>query len=454
MNWPQAKEYCDITGGSLLTIDSDYEMEYILTRLDEINDAGSVGLWLGVSDSDVDGSFVWVDGVADADKAYRQWGPNQPYNNKNSWDCGQMYTSSTSGNWETEDCFQQQSFICEIQAGIDPVVPENTADNHLGCEPGWVWYKDNCYFFESTTTKTWDQAEEICVQSGGHLASIGDGNENAFVAAHATQISWIGGNDLGHQGTWVWADGTPVTFTNWYPGEPNDSGRTMRLWPDKDYTWDDNPQQYMWSYICEKQSIDCNQALGLEDRTITDDQMTASSVWDEYHAASQGRLNNYHSGPYIGAWLPQDGMQANSWIQVKLVPERRVTAITTQGRPSDYQQYVKTYSLQYSSDGVSWTDIMDEASTTEPTPKLFTANFDTSTPITNYLSTPINTAYIRLYPQDYQEQPALRMEILGCQSDGEDISTTPDQSCTSVTVDDRLDCGYPGISATECKAKG
>ena len=46
---------------------------------------------------------------------------------QNTWDCGQMYTSSTTGNWETEDCFQKQAFMCEIQAGKDPVVPENTA---------------------------------------------------------------------------------------------------------------------------------------------------------------------------------------------------------------------------------------------------------------------------------------------------------------------------------------
>lgn len=38
-----------------------------------------------------------------------------------------MFTSSTTGNWETENCFRQQAFMCEIQSGIDPIVPENTA---------------------------------------------------------------------------------------------------------------------------------------------------------------------------------------------------------------------------------------------------------------------------------------------------------------------------------------
>ena len=42
---------------------------------------------------------------------------------------------------------------------------------------------------------------------------------------------------------------------------------------------------------------------------ITDDQITASTIWNEYHAASQGRLNNYRSGGYVGAWVPAEGDQ-------------------------------------------------------------------------------------------------------------------------------------------------
>ena len=61
--------------------------------------------------------------------------------------------------------------------------------------------------------------------------------------------------------------------------------------------------------------------------------------------------------------------------------------------------------------------------------QIFTGNFDMNTPVTNYLPTPVVTSYIRLYQEEVnQHNGAIRMEILGCQSDGEDISTTPDQS--------------------------
>ena len=58
-------------------------------------------------------------------------------------------------------------------------------------------------------------------------------------------------------------------------------------------------------------NLGCNQALGMEARTITDDQITASTIWNEYHAASQGRLNNYHNGPNVGAWIPAEGESLN-----------------------------------------------------------------------------------------------------------------------------------------------
>ena len=45
------------------------------------------------------------------------------------------------------------------------------------------------------------------------------------------------------------------------------------------------------------------------------------------------------------------------WIQIKLVPERTVSAITTQGRPDDFNQYVTSYIIKYSDDGVNFQQI-------------------------------------------------------------------------------------------------
>ena len=49
--------------------------------------------------------------------------------------------------------------------------------------------------------------------------------------------------------------------------------------------------------------------------------------------------------------------QGVEWIQVHLPAPCAVTAITTQGRPADYDQYVTSYNVRYSNDGVNFVDV-------------------------------------------------------------------------------------------------
>ena len=46
--------------------------------------------------------------------------------------------------------------------------------------------------------------------------------ENEFIfRLSENENVWLGGNDIGKQGTWQWADKTRWSFTNWKSGEPN-----------------------------------------------------------------------------------------------------------------------------------------------------------------------------------------------------------------------------------------
>jgi len=79
----------------------------------------------------------------------------------------------------------------------------------------------------------WTQAEEWAVEVGGHLATINDESENAFVAAFikdsyitpgtanpAMNIAWIGleyiSGDVTSSDSWEWTSGESITF--WQPG--------------------------------------------------------------------------------------------------------------------------------------------------------------------------------------------------------------------------------------------
>ncbi len=78
------------------------------------------------------------------------------------------------------------------------------------------------HYYCSTSPDTWVNAQANCASLGGHLAIINDANENAFVASLlTTQTAYIGCSDFNNEGNWTWNDGSTVTYSNWYPGQPN-----------------------------------------------------------------------------------------------------------------------------------------------------------------------------------------------------------------------------------------
>ena len=98
----------------------------------------------------------------------------------------------------------------------------NPANNHV------------YYLLDKTS---WTSAQAEAVTLGGNLATINDAAENAWVintfGPQVDRSLWIGFNDVALEGTFVWVNGEPVTYTNWNAGEPNNGGGTVS---DEDYT--------------------------------------------------------------------------------------------------------------------------------------------------------------------------------------------------------------------------
>ena len=85
----------------------------------------------------------------------------------------------------------------------------------------------------------------------------------------------------------------------------------------------------------------------MERKSISDNQISASSQLDGNHSAILSRLHFK-----AGAWSPLTN-NLNQWLQVDLGSVTRVTRVATQGSNA-YNESVTKYKLQYSDDGATF----------------------------------------------------------------------------------------------------
>jgi len=80
---------------------------------------------------------------------------------------------------------------------------------------------------------SWDDGEAAAISLGGHLATVNDAAENAWLhtnfvldANGSTRDVWHGFNDIAVEGQWEWTSGEAVTYENWASGQPNNLGNS------------------------------------------------------------------------------------------------------------------------------------------------------------------------------------------------------------------------------------
>ncbi len=84
-------------------------------------------------------------------------------------------------------------------------------------------YNGNTYRFTSGQ-QSWEAAQAEAVSLGGNLVTVNNAAEQAWLEQTfgSTEELWIGLTDKDQEGTFVWASGEAVTYTNWAPGQPDD----------------------------------------------------------------------------------------------------------------------------------------------------------------------------------------------------------------------------------------
>ncbi|ROL44498.1 C-type lectin domain family 4 member M [Anabarilius grahami] len=95
--WTESRRYCTERGADLIIINDREEHEFVRKHFDYF--------WIGLTDSDVEGRWKWVDGTNMTSGFWRSGEPN----NYNDEDCALIYSTG----WNDYPCKEALRGICE-----------------------------------------------------------------------------------------------------------------------------------------------------------------------------------------------------------------------------------------------------------------------------------------------------------------------------------------------------
>ncbi|XP_066570914.1 coagulation factor VIII isoform X2 [Amia ocellicauda] len=156
----------------------------------------------------------------------------------------------------------------------------------------------------------------------------------------------------------------------------------------------------------------CSMPMGMENGRIPKDRISASSFSGSWLSSWYPWLARLNSDARINAWRPKVN-NPHEWLQVDFQSVKRITGIITQGAKEIFKYMMVTeFIISVSSDGENWFAVQDETSSRQ---KVFQGNkHHYYEQVLNTFDPPLFTRYIRIYPKGWNNDIALRVEFLGC----------------------------------------
>jgi hypothetical protein len=239
VTWEGAETTCDGRSGYLATLVSIHEAAAVEEAL---LGASSSSTWIGMSDSGMQQAmYTWL--------TYEpvQWSKFAGSTIRNGCTI-ERSTPAPPGppsvDWTTVPCSDTLGFVCEQAAPT--IRPE---DHHA--------------YRALYARVSWFDARNACSRLGGHLVTIDDAAENAFVATLTPGEFWIGATDVSGAGCspdaappprYEWVTDSSVDAAFFAPGEPDRADCAKCLIMGVDKGWHDracNNADWFSPYVCE-----------------------------------------------------------------------------------------------------------------------------------------------------------------------------------------------------------
>ncbi|AGC77004.1 putative secreted protein (Por secretion system target) [Nonlabens dokdonensis] len=231
-------------GLTLVTINNGSQNDAIAQLLRDNNESSAQ---IGLSDTAAEGDFEWQDGTPFLDgTTYDNWGSGEPNNSGGNEDYTTINVNATTSSWNDTS-----------GGSVKYLVALESANNFEPTGMTFMGVFENHTYYLSNTAATAVQAYDYATNNNYNLVSVNSEAENQFIvsslASNGLGDALLGFSDVAAEGTFIWQDGSPVTYTNWNSGEPNNFGSG------EDYVhifgsnglWNDTSSTASYRYIVE-----------------------------------------------------------------------------------------------------------------------------------------------------------------------------------------------------------
>ncbi len=280
-SYDEMRLHCNEEGAEPAKVDSEAEAVWLHRTAVEL---ARQDYWLGASDAEDEGRWRWWDGTP---LEFTRWDEGEP-NNAGEQDC--LHIRANGGRWNDRNCEARQGVLCEDECapgedadgdgfercGLDcddgdPAVGpgaeevcdgvDNDCNGRVDDLPDCICIevmRDERRYLVCPEPRPWAEAREICQSVDADLAVLDDEAEAEWLFEQAIRIQrqdyYFGLTDRAEEGTFVWVDGTPLSYENWHEGEPNDAGGNedcAHFWG-AGGLWNDIPCGFELGFLCEE----------------------------------------------------------------------------------------------------------------------------------------------------------------------------------------------------------
>lgn len=264
-SWAAARAGCDGLGSQLAKIISASEMSSVVSLLDASSLANEFRVWIGASDSMVEGDFRWVDGTS---ITYTDWGIAQPVDKGNE-DCIALKNFAGEWKWEDTGCdFTAAGYVCSPPSPPHPPTsplppappPSAPLAPPMSLTPGGTTHYVISFALSNPDPGPlkWTNARSYCAGLGMQLAVVRTAADQAALEAALAPLDpkghammWIGLQNSG--GAYTWSDGSAVgSYSNWRSTFPKGNDPCIEMYG-PEFTWSnawcDGPRAFACSSL-------------------------------------------------------------------------------------------------------------------------------------------------------------------------------------------------------------